>query len=111
VSSYRPFPSDNGHSGYGWPAQRPPSGNGKAQGLLDLSKGGLGIGMVATIAWGLFMAGQTWGTYQERGVSMQTQLVKLESRVSKIEEQTSDIKTIVQQIRDQPRWSMHVDKR
>jgi hypothetical protein len=110
MSTYQPFPSDNGHSGYGWPVQRPvPTGNGKAGWLPDLGKGGLGIGVALMLGSVLFVAGDTWGTYKERGASMQAQLVKLEARVGKIEDQAADIKTMVQQIRDRPQWTMHVE--
>ncbi len=92
--------------------------NGKGSGLLDLSKGGLGLGMVATIAWGLFMAGQTWGIHQERGATVQTQIAELKADVKSIKDQLPELKaqnaaiqTAVQKVLDRPQWSMEVRPR
>lgn len=100
------FHQPNGSTG--WPAAQ---SNGKPGGLLDLSKGGLGIGMVATIAWGLFVAGQTWGTYQERGTVMQSQLSELKADVKAIKEALPEIRVALKEIvgRPDPRWTMHVE--
>ena len=98
----------NGRQGgppqYHQPWQPPPPTPTPANGgskLLDLSKGGLGIGMVATIAWGLFMAGQTWGTYQERGTTMQAQLNDLKADMR-------EVKAVLARL-DQ-RWTVEVWK-
>lgn len=90
------FQPQNGATGWPMPQQQ----NGR-HGLLDLGKGGLGLGMVATIAWGLFVAGQTWGTYQERGTTMQSQLNDLKSDMR-------EVKAVLARL-DQ-RWAVEVRK-
>jgi hypothetical protein len=86
------------HPQQGWPA---PQTSGKPGGMLDLGKGGLGLGMVATIVWGVFMAGQTWGSWQ--------------SNMSKLSEQVAELKTDMKEmkavlVRLDQRWAVEVRK-
>ncbi len=95
-------------NGGGAPANWPlPAPNGKG-GLLDLGKGGLGLGMVATIAWGLFMAGQTWGSWQSNMTKLSEQVAKLETTTTRTDERISKIETTMARL-DQ-RWAVEVRK-
>jgi hypothetical protein len=97
--SYQP---QNGAGG--WPL---PQQNGR-HGLLDLGKGGLGLGMVATIAWGLFVAGQTWGSWQSTMTKLSEQVAKMEVTSTRTDQRLSAIETTLARL-DQ-RWAVEVRK-
>lgn len=110
MNYYRP---ENGHSGPPphWPQPAShPNGNGAGKpGTFDLLKGSLNITVVGTVLYAALTIGMAVGAYQERGAHMAAQLARLEVSMKGIEERLPKIEAALDKIKDQPRWTMHVE--
>jgi hypothetical protein len=89
---------------HSWPM---PNGNGHGK-ILDLGKGGLGVGMVATIIYGVFMAGQAWGSWQSNMTKLTDQVAGLQASAKRTDDRLSTMETTLARL-DQ-RWAVDVRK-
>ena len=70
--------------------------------LMDLTKGGLSITLVASALYVALTVGVAVGSYQERATQMAAQLAELKADMRAVKEQLPDIRAMLVQIRDRP---------
>lgn len=94
-------------NGNGWP----PHQSMPRTSMPDLAKGGLNLGWLGTIFSAVFAAGVLWGGYRADMNTLTTQVAELKADVREIKATLPALHATLAEIKAQPRWTMHVDKR